>query len=618
MRGPMRRTSALGFPTIFVIACVASCTHAPQPGAAATRSADAHALPRTPGAGPVVVSLVVDQMAAWIAAERWPELPATGGFARLRREGTWLRDMRYAHAVTDTAPGHSALYTGAVPRESGIVANEVIDAGGAPGGARVSVLRDPLTTMVDAAGAHRDVPGSSIAALRVETVADRLRAAHSDAWVVSLSLKDRGAIFAGGRAPTASVWFDPKRDRFVTSSAFAASLPLWAAPPPHPPAWELEDAAWVSAHAATPDAQEGEGDVDGFGTVFPHAFAAAKSPGHALRTSPFADDALLAMALAALDADRAPTSSSSSSSARRPYPSLIAVSLSANDYIGHAFGPDSWEAWDELHRLDAALARFFDALDARLGPAGWAAVLAADHGTTTMPEASRVPRARPWCAGAGAAKPDRWQRACGPVGRVLPDDLAVTLRATAERVLGKGDRKGDGKSEAHAPWIAGVADPYVIFTDAARALDAARGETLRAALTRDILARPEIARVIDVRTLPARCPDASDESVDALVCRATWVRVGEAAAGGDLYMVARPGSFFDPSVVAGKGTSHGSPYLFDRAVPMLARAPGRIEAGRVVDAPVSFRVFARTLASLLGIEAPAAARGAPDLVRSPP
>jgi hypothetical protein len=564
----------------------------------------------------VVVSLVVDQMAAWIAAERWPELPATGGFARLRREGTWLRDVRYAHAVTDTAPGHSALYTGAVPRASGIVANEVIDAGGAPGGARVSLLRDPLTAMVDATGAHRDVPGSSIAALRVETVADRLRAARPDAWVVSLSLKDRGAIFAGGRAPTAAVWFDPKRDRFVTSSAFAASLPRWAAPPPHPATWELLDPAWVSAHAATPDAQEGEGDVDGFGTIFPHAFAAAKSPGHALRTSPFADDALLAMALGALDADRTPSSSSSSRSAGRPYPSLIAVSLSANDYIGHTFGPDSWEAWDELRRLDAALARFFDALDARLGPAGWAAVLAADHGTTTMPEAARVPRARPWCDGAGtsAAKSDRWQRACGPVGRILPDDLAVTLRATAERVLGK----GDGKGETREPWIAGVADPYVIFTDAARALDATRGEALRAALTKDLLARTEIARVIDVRGLPPRCPEESDDSVDALVCRATPVRVGEAAAGGDLYMVARPGSFFDPSVVVGKGSSHGSPYLFDRAVPMLARAPGLVEAGRVVDTPVSFRVFARTLASLLGVEAPGAARGAPDLVRRPP
>src|SRR5580658_6875064 len=35
----------------------------------------------------VLVTIVVDQLAGWIADERWPELPKDGGFARLRREG---------------------------------------------------------------------------------------------------------------------------------------------------------------------------------------------------------------------------------------------------------------------------------------------------------------------------------------------------------------------------------------------------------------------------------------------------------------------------------------------------------------------------------------------------
>ena len=42
----------------------------------------------------IVVAIVVDQMAAWTASERWPLLPAEGGFARLRREGTWIREVR--------------------------------------------------------------------------------------------------------------------------------------------------------------------------------------------------------------------------------------------------------------------------------------------------------------------------------------------------------------------------------------------------------------------------------------------------------------------------------------------------------------------------------------------
>jgi len=54
----------------------------------------------------------------------------------------------------------------------------------------------------------------------------------------------------------------------------------------------------------------------------------------------------------------------------------------------------------------------------------------------------------------------------------------------------------------------------------------------------------------------------------------------------------------------GKGTSHGSPYLFDRSVPLVVRAPERTAAGRVMDAPISFRTFTRTLSTLLGIEPP--------------
>ena len=56
-----------------------------------------------------------------MADERWPALPSDGGFARLQREGLYVRELRFAHAVTETAPGHAALYTGAVPRATGIV-----------------------------------------------------------------------------------------------------------------------------------------------------------------------------------------------------------------------------------------------------------------------------------------------------------------------------------------------------------------------------------------------------------------------------------------------------------------------------------------------------------------
>ena len=105
----------------------------------ADAGSDAAPLPK----GKVTVGIVVDQLAAWVVQERLRELPESGGFARLVREGTYVERMEYAHAVTDTAPGHAALYTGRAPRETGIFGNEVFE-----GDKRVSILRDAASRVV--------------------------------------------------------------------------------------------------------------------------------------------------------------------------------------------------------------------------------------------------------------------------------------------------------------------------------------------------------------------------------------------------------------------------------------------------------------------------------------
>jgi hypothetical protein len=398
---------------------------------------------------PVVVTLVVDQLAAWIASDRLPLLPDNGGFARLRHEGTYVRALAFQHAATDTAPGHAALYTGAPPRVTGIFANEIVDDAERE---RVSILRDTDSHIIASDG-PRDFPGSSLRRLAVPTLADALRAARPKATIVSLSLKDRAALFGGGRSPTACVWYDTSVGRWVTSSALAKQFPAWALP--IVPAeflraqladkWSLDGAEleFVRAHAISDDNGPGEGEIPGEKISFPHLLADANDPGSAFRATPFADDTLLALGLAAVDArDRA-------------QPMLLAISLSANDYIGHVYGPDSWEAWSELWRLDAALGHFFAALDEKLGRDGWSVVLAADHGVTTVPEAAPFLAARPWCKRGAPADP--FARSCGTSGRVLPDDVAETLRDVATRTLGSGD------------WIAGIADPYVYLAPAARA-----------------------------------------------------------------------------------------------------------------------------------------------------
>jgi hypothetical protein len=538
--------------------------NAPAPSAADERSTT-----ERPPYG-AVVTIVVDQLAAWVLSERISELPADGGFARLRREGTYVPDLRYDFAITETAPGHSALYTGASPRESGIIGNELTDAAGKTR----SIVRDEGTSLIGASGALQR-RGNSLSDLRVETLADVLRRARPNSQIVSISYKDRGSVFGGGRKPNASVWFDAETKGFVTSSAFASELPGFAkvAPPALPATWNPFDAAWLALHAKTADAQDGEADVAGLGTTFPHTVESLE----ARRPTPMLDEDLFALALAAV------------AGSERKKPLLLALSLSGNDYVGHAFGPDSWEAWDSLRRLDALLARFLRVLDQSFGANGYALVLSGDHGIVPLPEVTLARRVRADCA----ERADPWQRPCGAAGRVAIHATLERLENEARRALGGGR------------WLLGYFDPYLYFNAEGRALPPARRATLVAAVTNVLLGEAGVARVVDVAALPASCPQSDD--IDALVCRS--VAPGR---GGDLYLVSKPGYFFLDKPRP-RGTTHGTPYLYDRAVPLMVRAPGRAPANRVVNEPLDFRAFSRTAATLLDIEAPSAARPGRDL-----
>ena len=327
----------------------------------------------------LLITIVVDQLAAWEAAERWSQLPADGGFARLRREGLTVPELRFEHAATDTAPGHAALYTGAVPRVSGIFANEVPGPDSKPR----SILADEQTRLVGSDGVEIKRPGSSLARLRVDTLADVLVRALPRARVYSFSLKDRAALFGAGRKPTLALWLDVPTEQVVSSTGLPAPT-VWAARVGSKEAvtgaraggWMLADAerGWVEAHAGEPDDQRGEGDLAGLGRAFPHA---AIGSAKAMRATPVGDRVLFGLAAAALGEIAADKTAA---------PALLALSLSSHDYVAHVFGPHSWEAWAELRELDHRLGELLAAADRAVGPDGYAVMLTGDHGGGALPE----------------------------------------------------------------------------------------------------------------------------------------------------------------------------------------------------------------------------------------
>jgi hypothetical protein len=249
---------------------------------------------------------------------------------------------------------------------------------------------------------------------------------------------------------------------------------------------------------------------------------------------PAADHWLVDLAIAALE------------HARRPeHPMLLTLSLSTNDYVGHAFGPHSWEAWDELLRLNQELARLLAALDARLGPEGYSVLLTGDHGVAPLPEL--VGQARPpWCEG---AQVDPFERPCKQGTRLHENDL----RAALTSALGR---------DFKPPPLRALVESVIYLSDEARHLPSAERERLDVRVRETLLANPAIDDVIPLAALAHGCPPALDESIKALVCRATLPGLG------DYYVVPKRGSFLFGGEL---GTSHGTPYRYDRSVPLLVR-----------------------------------------------
>jgi hypothetical protein len=59
---------------------------------------------------------------------------------------------------------------------------------------------------------------------------------------------------------------------------------------------------------------------------------------------------------------------------------FLMVSFSSPDYIGHAYGPNSWEQMDDYIKLDSTLGDFFSFLDNKIGKNNYVVFLSADHG----------------------------------------------------------------------------------------------------------------------------------------------------------------------------------------------------------------------------------------------
>lgn len=509
----------------------------------------------TPRTYRLVVGIIVDQLRADYL-ERFADLFGEQGFQRLKAQGAYFANAHYLHACTYTAPGHAVVTTGSTAAVTGVIGNKWYDR---ETGRVIESITDGETVGVP------EGKGASPRRLLVSTLGDELKAAtNGQARVIGISLKNRAAILPAGRAADAAYWFDDKRGQMQTSTYYMKALPDWVTAfnaRRIPDQWfgkTWEKALPESAYARC-DADDApyEGRFAGGGPAFPHVVGRGDKPNarfyDEFTMTPWANDFLADFAAAVVENERLGADA---------VPDLLTISFSANDLVGHAFGPNSHEVLDITVRTDRTLARLLDMLDRKVGLDKTLVFLTADHGVSPVPEYAQGRRLNS--------------------RRISFEQIAVTIKRALDA------RFGEGR------WFAGFSAESVYFdlqTVAEKKLDRAEVEraAAEAALTVPGVAAAFTRTQILSGGLP-RTPTAQRVQMAFHPQRS-----------GDVFLVPEPFCFFSGEEYTA-ATTHGAPYAYDTHVPVILMGAS-VRPG-VYFAEASPSDIAPTLALLLGVAAP--------------
>ncbi len=330
----------------------------------------------------LVVGIVVDQM-RFEQLYRYAAKYSEDGFKRILRDGFNFKNTQYNYTPTVTAAGHSSIYTGTTPSIHGVIANGWFNR---YKNKYVKSVED--TTVLLIGSKKKNNVGSSPKQLLTTTISDQLRmSTNFRSKVISVSLKDRGAVLPGGHLANAAYWhdFETSPGYFVSSSYYMDKLPKWVSK-----FNELEksskylDTVWNTLYPIE-NYTESYGDNNKYELVlgedsptFPYDFRKLRvkyrkrnieylmlglSPAGNTLLTEFAIDAIKNENLG-IDGDT----------------DMLTISYSVTDKAGHVFGPNSVEVEDIYIRLDREISKLLKYLDKNIGKGEYTLFLTSDHG----------------------------------------------------------------------------------------------------------------------------------------------------------------------------------------------------------------------------------------------
>ena len=505
----------------------------------------AEASAQAPAPPKLLVVISIDQFSANLFDEYRPQF--TDGMARLAT-GTVFRNGFQSHAMTETCPGHSTMLTGDHPSRTGIIGNTWIDQSIGRSDKTVYCVEDetqPGTSSV----AYKVSPKH----LLVPTLGELMKSKWPGSRTVAVSGKDRAAVMMSGQRPDQRWYWNGKtfdtdlQQAGVPQTILKARAAIAAAlSQPLPP---LEPTPYCQGKER-PIAVTGGGKPVGTGH-----FGRAANDLSAFRASPEIDGDTLAIAAGLVDEMQL---------GRRADPDLLAISLSATDYVGHTYGTEGEEMCLQLTELDRELGDFLKLLDSR--GINYAVVLTADHGGKDIPERERL---------AGVNDAARVDPALSPatMGKALVARLGLP----------------------GGPGLMGDSSFGDIYID--RRLRANERAALLKAAVAAYRAHPQVEAVFTARKIAdTPVPTTPPE---------TWSLIQRVRAS---YYPGRSGDFYvvlkrDVTPIADTTRSvatHGSVWDYDRRVPILFWRPQA--TGTTIEHSAETTDIMPTLASMIGLQ----------------
>ena len=501
----------------------------------------------------LVVVIVIDQFRGDYL-ERYRDQFGEGGFRMFLDHGAYFSDCNYDYANTRTAPGHATLLTGSYTSGHGIIANDWWDPQKKK---RVTSVEDDSTKLVGGGNAG---PGASPHNLLSDTLGDELKlATGGKARVFAVSLKDRAAVLPAGFSGDGAYWIDAKSGDWITSTYYRSDLPEWV---------DKFNASHRAEKYWNREWKDSDGNV--LGSTAPRNGKDGKTAGFykVVGSTPFANDYQFEFAKELVLYEKLGAGAATD---------LLVIGLSANDILGHQVGPDTPQMRGMALELDRQLGEFFTFLGHQVGMANVWMALSADHGIAPLPDFAKTLRLP-------AANLD-----------------AKAMREQINSLLSKKyARKADYVLDLNYPlaWLNEEAFAGSVIEHSAEHTAGHSGGIKESEAEADV---GEALKVAGSAGYFAKSQLARGETPATEIGRRYAHSYSPA---GGWYVMGIPREF---QVGSTKGTDHASPFSYDTHVPLafygLAFQPGIY---RTHSEPVDLAV---TLASLLGINAPAQATG---------